>query len=207
MKKFRILVDLDSTITDTLPAWLTVITAKTGVKVTVDDITEWNMCKCGPLTQLTPDQIFDVLHDPAFLQTILPIEGALENLKKLHDFGHEIKVVTARQHPNTVVAAMDWVKTFMPWFDPQKNLIFAYDKHIIKADVMIDDKGQTLEEYKVNWPKALCLGIQYPYNSYLKYNLFVNLIPRDNQSWNEIYSLIQQYSEYTHNEDLKRMKF
>ena len=170
MRKLRILVDMDGIVCDTLPYWLQKIFNKTGVAAQIEHITQWAMDKCPPLDKVDPKVMFGMLQDPGFIYNIKPIWGAVEGLKQLTEAGHEIYLVTARHGPVSMPDTLEWVKKHLPFINAEKQTIFAYNKWVIPADVLIDDKGETLVEYSTHHPNALMVGIKYPYNEALSKN-------------------------------------
>ncbi len=170
MKKLRILVDIDSVAADTLPYWLDRIATDTGVRAQISDITLWDMAKCPPLTTLAPKQIFGVLQAEGFIRNVPPMPGVATALKRLMDQGHEIYLVTARHGPVSMPATIEWMKEHLPFMNPEKQLIFAYDKNLLQADIIIDDKAETLEKYLAAHPRSLAYKVNYPYNETLKHD-------------------------------------
>lgn len=166
MRKLRILVDIDGTLCDTLGPWLDRIHEKTGVRAFKQDIVKWNIHECTPLDNLTPYTIFDILHEPGFYRKLPPLPYSQKALKALKDDGHEIYLVTARQSDTGLSETLGWATEHFSFIDI-KQVIFCYDKHLIKGDILIDDKAETLVQYKNHHPDSKVMGISYPYNDSL----------------------------------------
>lgn len=90
---------------------------------------------------LTLNEFLDACHEATDAGIMFiegdPYEGCIEPLVRLHDEGHKIHVITARnfgtRSPHNTA---DWlVKHDVP-FD---SLIMTEDKHIFRPDIMIDD--------------------------------------------------------------------
>lgn len=202
MRPLRILIDIDGIVADTLPHWLQYIGFNTGVTAKLSDINEYDLTKCAPLNQLQPHQIFGVLQEPGFTTSIPIMTGAREALKVLMDDGHEVYLVTARSGAQHVTETFRWVSTELPFIDIRKQLIFLYNKHLIPADVIIDDQGATLTKYKKTHPNALALGIEYPYNVYLDSSSDIAdrdimLVEYADTAWVTLYQQILQASAST----------
>jgi 5'(3')-deoxyribonucleotidase len=146
-----------------MPAWLEEIGRDTGVYAKLEDITEWNLCNCPPLNQLTPDQVFAPLQKPGFLRSIAIMPGAREALNAIIAAGHEVYLVTARSGAVSMAETLEWLKDKLPEF-PINHLIFCYNKEIIAADVLIDDRPENLRRFHVAHPEARLITISYPYN-------------------------------------------
>ena len=96
-----ILVDMDDTIEELLPAWCKWLNKCYGTKVDSKNITEWEVAKLFP--DLTISQVFSPLIDnPEFWKTVKPKSGATKYLKKLIDEGNEVYIVTASHYKNIV---------------------------------------------------------------------------------------------------------
>ena len=137
-----ILVDMDDTIEQLLKAWVSRANEKFGRKVTLDDITDWNVAK--PYTGLTRKQIYDVTFERGFWETVEPMPGAAEALKHFMDEGHEVYIVTATE-PEHVEEKMNGLLfryfPFLSW----DQVIITSRKQMIRGDVLIDDGIHNLE--------------------------------------------------------------
>lgn len=199
MKKLRILVDMDSIVCDSLPYWLQKIANKTGVVAQVEDIKLWAMEKCPPLDKVDPKDIFGLLNEPGFIIGIPPMWGALDGLKRLIADGHEIYLVTARHGPVNMAETLGWVKKHLPFINVEKQLVFCYNKSLIPADIIIDDKAETLAEYKLVHQKTepLLMAIKYPYNAHMNKEgvVLFDGHPDLTNTWGAMYGYIRSYAE------------
>jgi uncharacterized protein len=160
----RILCDLDSTFCDSLPAWLDAIYKDSGVRARVEDITRWEMETCPPLDKLRPSEVFKHLETPGFTLGIPPMRGAVEVLQQLHQEGHELLFVTARYGPVAMAETLQWVERYCPLLVARESVIFAAKKHILEADMLIDDRGSLVSKYALLHPQAKVVLVGYPYN-------------------------------------------
>ena len=90
-----ILVDMDDTIEQLLPAWVSRANEKYGTNVTLDQITDWNVA--APYPGVTKEEIYSVTYEPGFWSSIEPMPGAAEALKHFMDEGHKVFIVTATE--------------------------------------------------------------------------------------------------------------
>lgn len=156
-----ILVDLDSVLADTLPHWLKRIQLTTGRQVHVEDITDWDMTRCAQLADLTPTQIFSPLSSAEFMLSVPPMPQASKVLAQLNE-EHRVYVVTARWLENAT-STQQWLKEHFS-FLRRNQLIFCEDKKLIMGNVLIEDRPQTLTEFRQIDPYATVIKVEYPYN-------------------------------------------
>lgn len=199
MKQLTILVDIDSVVADTLPAWLLRIYQNTGVLATMDQITEWNMTACSPLNQLAPEQIYDILNEPGFTLNLPQLPGANENLRRLHNAGHQIYFVTARFGAVNMPETLAWIRKHFPWVKPEQQLNFIKNKHLFLGDVLIDDSADNLLAYRESHPTADLITIDYPYNRVEIEGLY--RVPYGDDTWTKIREFVESLAR-VENENL-----
>lgn len=171
----RILIDLDGIVCDTLDYWLSKIADASGVRAQVNDITKWELEQCPPLDKVDPKIIFGLLNSPTFMAYAPEMPGAVEALRLLNS-RHKVYLLTARHGRNAMPETLDWVETHLPFLNWTRQVIFCHDKSLIPADVLIDDRAENLEKYKIQWGGSahwihhypLCIGLAYPYNKQLQ---------------------------------------
>jgi len=200
MKKLRILIDIDGILADTIPYWLDYIGKMTGVVAKMEDITQYDLTKCPPLSYLKPEVIFEVLQRPGFTSNVPVMEGAPNVVKNLMNDGHEVYLVTARSGGTHCAETFEWLHKHMPFIDTRKQLVFLYDKHLLHADVIIDDQAATLTNYKGLHQNALTLGIKYPYNAHLEIlsdpiSRDIMLVEYGDTAWTTLYQQILLHAE------------
>tara|TARA_R110002051_G_scaffold143507_1_gene216405 strand:- start:271 stop:774 length:504 start_codon:yes stop_codon:yes gene_type:complete len=81
-----------------------------------------------------------------FFRNLKPIAGSQEILARLAD-KHEVYIASAAmQFPNSLEEKSDWLDEFFP-FIPWQNRIMCGHKHILKGDILIDDRSYNLETF------------------------------------------------------------
>lgn len=198
----KILIDIDGITANLLPHWLYYIQAlvtrqgdgelarKIARMDPITGVTEWELHKCTPLDAVDPKKIYDVLNTHQFFETMPVMYGATDAIRHLVEAKHEVYLVTARYGNYAHQETIAWVKKYFPFLDAEKQLIFAYDKHLLRADVLIDDKPQTLSNYKLYHPESEVLGIKYAYNEHLDSKIY-KLFPYGHLAWGMIAGYIQ----------------
>lgn len=165
-RKLRIRCDMDAILVDLAPYWLRCIAADHGVEETIDNITQWNLHKCGKLAQLGAQKVYEYLKRPGFFRNAPQIPGGLDQLKIWQDAGHDVMVVTSPSGPISIAEKFEWFEIHAPWLKSE-HIVMMNRKSEIRGDVLIDDHPETGVKYLQEWPEALVLGIEYPYNAHI----------------------------------------
>lgn len=180
-----ILVDMDDTIEQLLPAWLNWLNREHSVCVSQDDIHSWNMEEAYPM--LTKAQVYAPLLRDELWDDVKPMDGAVEYLKRIIDDGHEVYIVTA-PNPHTLKAKMDKVLfryfPFIHW----DHVIVTSKKQLVQGDVRIDDGPHNL--IGTNGLKIL---VDAPHNH--SFNEKEHYIRRV-KTWSEIYDKVCEYNAW-----------
>jgi len=160
MKKFKILVDMDDTLVNTVSRWVNWLNVVHGLHVDYDELKVWDMQVAYP--SLTLKQIRAPLMNEHFWRLVRPLPGAVDALKRLIDDGHDVYICSA-SHPYTITPKIkECLLKHFDYLDTTK-FIFTYEKQKIDADFCIDDGIHNL----VNAPYRGIL-ITTPYNRSLK---------------------------------------
>jgi 5'-nucleotidase len=190
MNPLTTIIDIDGTLCDTLPTWLDAIGKKTGVYAKLSDIVRWNMHECPPLDTLQPDDIYGFLDEPNFNLNLPVMSGAQDAVRQLMSDGHKLYFVTARFGLYGMPETLQWMERHFPAVNARKQLGFFADKHLIRADVIVDDRADTLETYWRNHPHSTSIGIGYPYNARLIGWPQYCLVPYGPDAWSEIVKIV-----------------
>lgn len=164
MKKLVILVDMDGIIADLMGRLLGLYNLEFGTYYTHSQITNWNFDKCVPNGKV----LYKYMSSPGLFKSLDPIPGAIEALRALKKAGHELHIATTPYIKGTCSQdKLDWVEQYLP-FIGGRNTILIRDKTMLKGDVLIDDKPDTIERYRATWPVSVIASIAYPYNEIVK---------------------------------------
>ncbi len=176
-----ILVDMDDTIEQLLEAWVRRANEKYDRNVMLDEITSWNVA--APYTGLTRKQIYDVIYEKGFWESVKPMPGAAEALKHFMDEGHEVFIVTATEPEHVEEKMKGLLFRYFPFLS-WSQVIITGRKQMIRGDVLIDDGIHNLEggEYR----KILFTA---PHNR--NYDAEANGMIRV-RNWEEIVQMIDQ---------------
>ena len=185
-------VDLDSTVDDTLPAWLQRIYEKTGIRAGVSDIVNWNIATCSVFRYVDPQTIYDIVDEPGFTASLPLLKGAQTCLYKMqNDLEWDVYFVTARYGRSSMPETLWRMKRYFPWLDAEKRLCFLHDKSMLRGDLLIDDKMDNLVAYRNAHPAAALITIDYPYNRFRDFD-GLHRVAYDEKAWDHIYQIVKK---------------
>lgn len=142
MRSLKILIDMDDTLEDLLPAWVSCLNREFGTEVDPNEIREWDMRKAFPT--LTVHQIYAPLRMADFWDTVYPKPGAREAVQRLMEDGHQVYVVTASGY-EAIRDKMERVLfSYFP-FIRWDHVIICSNKQMVRGDVMVDDGIHNLD--------------------------------------------------------------
>ncbi len=155
----RVLVDLDSTVADILTPWVAINNEEYGDDLTVDKITTWDMHEHAKKAR---HKTYEVLTRPGFFRNLPIYDGAAAALEKINA-DHDLYIVTAAEYGPSASEKLEWVKEHLP-FVGKKHVVITHAKHLIKADVFVDDAPHNALAYRDAHPSAEIYGLWFPYN-------------------------------------------
>jgi 5'(3')-deoxyribonucleotidase len=181
-KDVTVLIDVDDTLIDLLPAWVDWLNEHHGLNVDYESITEWDMMKFFPT--LTKEQVFAPLGDMLFWSGVKPKNGAERYLKMIIKQGFDCYLCSAT-HFNTVALKQNLVlRKYFPFISWDRVIITSH-KDMIKGDILIDDGLHNFENVE-----AVKVVFDAPHNKYDRYvdNPFYDAYRVYN--WKDVYNLL-----------------
>ncbi len=133
---------MDDTIEQMLKTWVVELNKSYGTSFAYEDVWSWNLTESFP--GLTEEEIFGVTFRPGFWKKVEPMPGAGEALKRFMDEGHDVYLVTSTPCESVYEKMRDLIQRCFP-FISWKQVIIAWNKKLIKGDVLIDDGVHNLE--------------------------------------------------------------
>ena len=132
--------------------------------ITIDDFTGWDL----------PADMVEIFTKPGFFLHLPPIPGAIDGVKKLLAWGHDIIIAT--NHSNIDYIAADkvlWVQRNLPML--AANMMIGGRKDVLQGDIIIDDNP----DYLINSPCSIKICMDRPWNRHLaiKETKIVNVTP------------------------------
>lgn len=143
------------------------------------DITSYNFYDCLPREDA--DCIFSLFKEKELWDSLKPLDGSQNNLKKLIKKGHQVYLATATD-PINFEWKIAWLKQYFP-FIPEDNVIRIIDKGLLKADVIIDD---CIDNLIISFAERVCLDYPWNHNELKDYAYGI----RRAYNWSDINNII-----------------
>jgi len=138
-------IDMDEVIADTYRAHISLYNKEFRENLTVED------CIGGEVWQSVPEnrrsRIHRHCHEEGFFRALPPIEGSKEVIKDLTKVYDVFIASAAMQFPNSLIEKHYWLDEHFPFID-WKRRILCGDKHILRGDILIDDRKYNLENFE-----------------------------------------------------------
>jgi 5'(3')-deoxyribonucleotidase len=141
----RIAIDMDEVMADTLGAQLAWFRDRFGYRWTREE------CAGKRLEDLAaPEHVaahHAALHEGSFFGALPVMPGAVEVIGRLAA-RHEVYVVSAAvQFPGSMLPKVRWLERHFP-FIPLPQVVFAGEKSIVDADVLVDDNADRFPRFR-----------------------------------------------------------
>ncbi len=136
-----IFVDMDEVIADAYQAHIDIYNQEFNAQIKAEECHGREFWQCVP--QEHQQSIKDHTRRDGFFQDLKIIEGSQEVLAELSK-KHEVYIASAAmEFPQSLREKSDWLDEFFPFISWQ-NRILCGDKHVLKGDVLIDDRSKNL---------------------------------------------------------------
>ncbi len=138
---FRIAVDLDGVLADTMVTFCEILNKRHSTRFTADSFVRW---KAWEIAHITKDEFFRTLDEAWFSwKEIPPMEANIgEKLIRICSFG-KVHIVTGRS-PETVQPAKAWLNEHKVPYDRFVRAISTMAKAKLGYDVFIDDSVELM---------------------------------------------------------------
>ena len=157
-KNFRILIDLDDTITNFLEEVINEYNKTYGTSHSIDEVTEW------VIPSSFEYGLFSVLELTNILTMITPKLDSIEYINKWIDEGYDVFIVSdCCNRYQSYRDKLEWLKTYIPKFD-LSHFIPCKEKYVISGDVLIDDNLDNLEKWSLHNPYGMDLLMTAQHN-------------------------------------------
>ena len=161
-KDFRILIDMDDTITNFLEEVINEYNKTYGTNHSIKEVTEW------VIPSSFEYGLFSVLELTNILTMITPKLDSIEYINKWIDEGYNVLIVSdCCNRYQSYRDKLKWLKTYIPKFD-LSHFIPCKEKYVISGDVLIDDNLDNLEKWSLHNPYGMDLLMTAQHNKQIQ---------------------------------------
>lgn len=160
-KRPVILLDYDDVLFDFLGEIINEYNRKMNTSIKTTDITSWDLSEAGDI------HIFmDIIKDSSLWKRMKEKNNAMRVVQRLINDGRwTVLICTACTTLDEYIVKVRTIEEKLPGFDTSK-IISCTDKHLIRGDVLIDDKVENLIKCS---PYMNCILMDMPHNTDCKY--------------------------------------
>ena len=137
-------VDMDEVIADAYYAHIEIYNRDFDKQLTLEE------CYGKEVWQCVPEEHQESVRKHAsrigFFRDLVPIDDSQEVLRELANKYELFIASAAMQYPDSLKEKSDWLDRFFP-FIPWQNRILCGDKHILRGDILIDDRSYNLQKF------------------------------------------------------------
>lgn len=180
-----IAVDFDNILNNLTEKTIEFYNSHNGKDIKMSDITSYNFHDC--VDKEDADGIIKLFKSKALWDSLSPLAGARESLRKLIDDGHRVYIVTATATEN-FSWKIQFLKKYFSFFNID-NVIRMMDKSLLRCDILIEDCLDQLIKHKLC--HRVCLDYTWNQNENKD---FVYDIYRC-KDWNEILEAVNKIEE------------
>ena len=137
-------VDMDEVIADAYLAQIEYYNDEFGERLTVEECHGKEVWQCVPLDR--QESVRKLARKDGFFRTLKPIENSKQVLKELVNHYDVYIASAAMQFPKSLKEKSDWLDEHFPFIE-WRNRILCGDKHILKGDILIDDRSYNLQKF------------------------------------------------------------
>ncbi len=138
-------VDMDEVIADTYGEHIKLYNKNFNANLTKTDCLGYDVWQ--KVSENHRESIRNHANQIGFFRNLTPIKDSQTVLKELA-IKHNVFIASAAmQHPNSLKEKSDWLDEFFP-FIPWQNRILCGHKHILRGDILIDDRSRNLKTFE-----------------------------------------------------------
>ena len=138
-------IDMDEVIADAYLAHIEHYNNDFSESLTLEECYGKEVWQCVPESR--QDSVRKHASREGFFRDLKPIEGSQEILEVLAKHYELYIASAAMQYPKSLKEKSDWLDIYFP-FISWRNRILCGDKHILKGDILIDDRSYNLQKFE-----------------------------------------------------------
>jgi 5'(3')-deoxyribonucleotidase len=186
MKTLRVLLDVDGVLADFVKSYLRLVYEVTGRWYEHHHVTEFNL---GNALGLTADEASEVNKGivQGWCSEIEPLTGAIEGVGAL-SYLADVYVVTSpwNKCPTWTYEREQWLARHFGI--PHAKVLHGSAKHLVRGDVLVDDKTETCVKWQAEHPCSSCVLWKSPWNSR---DAWAGVLTND---WGRLHALVKELS-------------
>ncbi len=180
-KKPRVGVDVDGVLADLLTPMVQTLDTLFGIKIENDHVKEYDFNKLVP--EGKADQFWAFIAAEGFHDILKPYPGAEEGILALQEVA-DVHIVTS-----PLWSSKTWVWERNQWLYrhfkiTQKKIHHTHAKEAFFGKMLVDDKPQAIEDWRVEHPNGIAVLWSQPYNAHCTDMLRLN-------AWPEVVRLVK----------------
>lgn len=137
-------IDMDEVIADTYYKHIEIYNHEFQENLTLEDCWGDEVWKAVPEDRQA--SVRNHANTIGFFRNLKPIKDSQRVLKELSQ-KYELYIASAAmQFPNSLFEKSEWLDEYFPFIDWKKRILCG-DKHILKGDILIDDRSYNLDSF------------------------------------------------------------
>jgi 5'(3')-deoxyribonucleotidase len=156
-KKLTIALDLDDTISIFMPTCIKTYNEIYGTNHSIEEVNTWYV------DGIFKHSLWSIFDKCDVLQRMPLKEGAFDTIKKWHEQGHKLVIVTGVHDVKSYLDKIKWLeRTGLDKYI--LDIIPTQNKELINADVLVDDNPEYLRKWVKTNPESLPLLMTAQHN-------------------------------------------
>ena len=156
-----ILTDIDGVCANFVQAFTENAYNRTGIEV--DKVIHYDIFNHYP--PRTHDELNYMVASPGFCYNIPVLDGAVEGIRALQQLGEVYAVTSPWKSDTWMVERQEWVIKHLNI--PANNIIHTHAKHLIRGDILIEDRIENLSSWHKAWPQGTPILLNQSYNAHM----------------------------------------
>jgi len=182
MNRPRVLLDVDGVLCDFLNPCLRIINNLMGTSHTLDHMTSWHVFEALGVPADVEKLVYDEMKTPGWCRKLPVYPEAIEGVRMLRDIA-DVYVCTSPMNGETWVHERErWCMAHFGF--TRKDFVHTEAKYTTAADVLVDDKTETVVRWSQHFPDGL--GIRFSQVT----NKFVPFDGLTIDSWWDVYQAV-----------------
>ena len=160
-----VLLDVDGVLADFIGGVLDLVEHVTGLCREREDVDRFDFCEALGLRGDDARAVKRAIAERGFCERLLPYEGARLGVRALQEIA-DVYIVTSPWNscPTWTYERESWL--WRHFKIPSSRVIHARAKHRVAGDVFVDDRTNTVAEWRAEWPDSVAIRWNTPHNAH-----------------------------------------